>query len=410
MRVKYIYTGKEFDDIQDIIQNNKLKPDYRYLFEEYLPFQVFITGRTAYQGVFVSPTVKYNPNSVSRETFCFDLYRRSYDRYLAKHSFFGCKNPMAAVSGGVDSSSVAVVTRPKVIYSGFYGEDGYDETEYSAVVAEAIGAEHSQWEMFEGDFIENLEEYSSSIGIPIAGMGGVMEYALLKKFLKNRTDLTPDGVIFGNGGDEIFCSYFFNHYVKNFVHSATNPTPYMENFLPSQRAIADQMIDLMLVASINRSGRHVLYSPFVTEHFIPRFRGLSTIQKMLSININMTLPSLLHCNQQMCTAFKLPGFNPLANEDLIGVATQINTPMSDIPKEKLRNINPDLPPQIRDNMLKRGFPMPIQKWKKARSLMQEYYLSFQKRKKFDVPEKFNGINRYTWGITQIELFLRRCGV
>ena len=75
MRIKYKYKDRLFEDIRDVVYNNKLNINFEYLFEEYLPFQAFITGRTFFEGLTIEPSVKFDPfeyvefQNLDKETF-----------------------------------------------------------------------------------------------------------------------------------------------------------------------------------------------------------------------------------------------------------------------------------------------------------------------------------------------------
>ena len=132
------------------------------------------------------------------------------------------------------------------------------------------------------------------------------------------------------------------------------------------------------------------------------------MDKLLYVNINFTLPSLLHLNGQMCRFLEVQAFNPLANSWLISAARTINDPMTEIPKKLLREIRPDMPEGIKNNYLKRGFPVPYNTWVRLNHEMKEAYDEFFKRSWVDVVKiPYDGINRWTWGVFQAELFLRR---
>jgi len=408
MKIKYKYKEKEVEDIRDIVYNNKLDINYEYIFEEYLPFQAFVTGRTFFKDLTMEPSVKFDPfEYVKFQKIDDGLFSEFIIDYLNKYDFDYSKEFTAAVSGGVDSTVVALKTKPKTIYSGFYNGSEFDETEYSKMVADEIGAKHNIYNLNENDFLENMEGCLDVICTPIAGMGSVMEYATLKKVLKNTESV--DQVLFGNGGDEIFMGYFFNYYIKEFYDNSHTEPIYMPNFLTSKKSIAKEIIDFTIIASLNRGPLSVLYSPFVINTFIPMLNTIhSIIDKLLFVNINITLPSILHLNNQFCRSLGVKSFNPLANESLIKIAKHINTPMTKFPKEVLRNLCDNIPEPIKNNYIKRGFPIPVNRWDNLNDIIRNSYNSFFKRPEISINNNpYNGINRYSWGIFQAELCLRR---
>lgn len=408
MQIEYKYKNKIFEDIRDIVYNNKLNIDFNYIFEEYLPFQAFITGKTFFKGLTIGTPTKFEPlDYVKFQKFDKNIFDKYINAYLTEYDFDNTKEFICTVSGGVDSSVIALTTKPKSIYSGRYDGEFYDETTYSKLIADEIKATHNIYDLNENDFLENMEDCLEIICSPIAGMGSVMEYATLKKALNDMPNVKQ--VLFGNGGDEIFVGYFFNYYVKEFYEKSHEVPVYMPNFLTSKTDIAEKIIDFMIVASLNRADLSVLYSPFVVNTFIPMISAIkSVVDKLLFVNINITLPTLLHLNNQFCKAVGVKGFNPLANKNLIKIAKHINTPISQFPKETLRNICPNMPKMIKKNYIKRGFPIPINNWYNLNDMMRNAYDSFFKRPEVVIKKSdYNNINRFTWGIFQAELCLRR---
>ena len=411
MQITYHYKNKVFYDIRDIVYNNKLSIDFQYIFEEYLPFQAFITGRTFFKGLTIKASTKFDPfKYVKFQKFDNELFQNYIQDYLEKYNFNASEKFTCAVSGGVDSSVIALLTKPEVIYSGRYnGNEFCDETPYSKLIANEIKATHYIYDLNENDFLENMEDCFEILCSPIAGLGSVMEYAILKKALKDMPNTKQ--ILFGNGGDEIFMGYFFNYYVKEFYEKSYEQPDYMPNFLTSKKNIAEKIIDFMIIASLNRGPLSVLYSPFVINKFIPMIDNITSfIDKLLFVNINITTPTLLHLNNQFCRALGVKGFNPLANDNLIKIAKHINTPMTQFPKEVLRNVCDNLPKQIKENYIKRGFPIPTDNWHNLNDMMRNAYDSFFKRPEAVIEKiPYNNINRYTWGIFQAELCLRKFG-
>jgi asparagine synthetase B (glutamine-hydrolysing) len=413
MQVKYRYKDKLFDDVREIILNNNLKPDWNYIFEEYLPFQIFISKRTFFKGLTLDIDTVWKSEFTISQGFQFnkEYFSNSIRNYISNITGKTKlnNNSISAVSGGIDSSVIALELKPKKIYSGYYNDQDYDETKYSKEIAQTIEADHYVYELTETDFLHHLEDYISAIGIPAAGLGGVMEFALLEKVISETPSIKQ--IVFGNGGDEIFMGYFFNHYIKNFIKESCVADEYMPNFLPSKKIIADKIIDFAILASINRGEFNTLYSSFSIE-FLKELRFLNYIEdKFLHININIILPSLLHISQQICKSLNVVALNPLANRMLVKAAKFINSPISDIPKEKLRELYSDMPLSILKRKDKKGFPIPVHTWKNANKYMEEIYNDFFKRKEVEINKKpYDGINRWTWGIISAELILQNRGV
>jgi len=82
--------------------------------------------------------------------------------------------------------------------------------------------------------------------------------------------------------------------------------------------------------------------------------------------------------------------------------------MSELPKQALRDVHDNMPVMIKENTLKRGFPIPTDRWHNLNDIMRNAYNEFFKRPEVTANKKpYGGINRYTWGIYQAELCVRR---
>jgi len=406
MRIFYSYKGKLFNDIRDIVNNNSLQVDFEYLFNEYLPFQVVISKRTAFKGVTIAPSSEFKANLNDIE-FDYNFFLKGFGDYLEQETFDNKKPYIAAVSGGIDSSVVSLQIKPPVIYSGYYDEVDCDETDYSSAVAKEIGAKHKTYLLNENDFLDNFEDCFNTFCSPAGGMGSVMEYAALKKALKDNPNV--EQVFFGNGGDEIFMSYYFNYYVRELINNSKIIPEWMPNFAPSKKAIANNIIDFTIMSSLNRGNKNYIYDNFTTKNFLPALQQYDNyIDKLLYTNINIILPTLLHVVEQIARSLNVKPFNPLSNDLFIKYASSINREMTEIPKQKLRDINTNIPEIVKNNRIKRGFPMPYRNWKQVNELFKEYYDSFFDRDIVSIKKlPYTGINRYNWGIFQTELLLRR---
>lgn len=190
----------------------------------------------------------------------------------------------------------------------------------------------------------------------------------------------------------------------------------MQNFYPSQLRLVNDLVEVALLMSLNKAPGVDVISSGLFRRKLKLLRSKPDImQKILYVNINFVLPALLHLVNQTCRAHGVRSFNPLANSDLIYNAGRINASYSDLPKNELRQIFPDMPNEIRNNLTKRGFPMPYHNWSYLDTLMKIACTSFCSRKviKQNIALRgledqfvYNGINRFTWGIFQAETWFR----
>lgn len=359
MRIRYNYKDELFDDVRDIVENNYMTPYFPWFSEVYLPYQVFTNNKTPFLGVTIEQEYRFDPRTQidSRELTPEDLLQESFDEYDDSHEGAACH--LCACSGGTDSSIVALEYSAAVIYSGLYPEKGFDETTYSAEIAKDLGCFHLTFEVTEDEYIDTIDEYLRAICIPIAGLGGVSEYIVLKKALEQYPEVKT--VYFGNGGDEIFLGYFYNHMIRELVKLSCNPMEYMPNFLSSKESFIMDNTEAFIDILIRRSNKD--------KPLIPKIPGDTWIEKMLYVNINFTLPSLLHINNQICRACGVEGRNPISNKTLIDHAVFLNTPLDAEPKKRFKEMCPSLPNRIKERKDKMGFPIPLHKWEKLKAII-----------------------------------------
>ena len=369
------------------------------MINEYIPYQVFITGDTLFKDVYVKPSFEFIPNKKTEE-ISDEYIINNIKKYVNDNKI---KNFISAVSGGIDSSVLALIMKPDIIYSGYYDEEGFDETEYSSLVTNAISATHYKIKLTEDDFINNFEDFTDIICIPSAGFGGVMEYVTLKKILEK---VDTKDVVFGNGGDEVFMGYFYNHFIRDFAEYGNETPIYMPNWISTKKKITKNIIDMMIISALGKMDGKILISNFVRNILLPMISKIKNVKdKILFTNINFTLPSLLHLSEQTCNFLNVNSHNPFVS--LVDIANSIE--LTKIPKEKIRRLCPEMPQLIANNYVKRGFPIPLEKWSRLEGIFRELYDNFFNRHVVilsNFKKKPFKIDRFMWGVVQSELFLR----
>jgi asparagine synthetase B (glutamine-hydrolysing) len=385
MKIRYKYRDFVTDDIREIVRNNRLEENTEVIMGEYLPYQIFVSRETFFKGLTIEVEGGFSiDRQKSRKGFLLEDIIKPSGKVMA-----------AACSGGIDSSSVTLNVRPDYVYTGYYSEPGFSEVPYAESVAKRVNAIHLVYEVTEEEYIQQLEDYLQTICTPIAGLGGVAEMICLKRLMKH---FPATDVYFGNGGDEVFLGYFYNHMIRHLTDVADANHDYMENFRPSRRKFIYDNIDIMLERLINRGGIFYNGSPVLKR--VAQYDDI--IEKMLDININMTLPSLLHVNHMMCKAAGVTGHNPLSSQDLIDRSLSFSELWEDRPKKPLVDLCPQLPREITQRRDKQGFPTPVHKWAMLSEMIRE---SVER-----AGEEFTGINRRAWGLFMIDRWRKEFAV
>lgn len=381
MKIRYRYKDFVTEDIREIVHNNRLEENTEVIMREYLPYQIFVSNETFFKGVTVDVDGGFLVDRQKpRKGFLLEDIIKPSGKVTA-----------AACSGGIDSSAVTLNIRPEYVYTGYYSEPGFSEVPYAEAVANKVNALHLVYEVTEDEYIEQIDDYLRTICTPIAGMGGIAESICLGRLMKH---FPATDVYFGNGGDEVFLGYFYNHMIRYLTDVADTSHNYMENFRPARRRFIYDNIDIMLERLINRGGVFNNGSPVMVR--VKQYDDI--IKKMLDININMTLPSLLHVNNMICKAHGVTGHNPLSSQDLIDRALSFSELWDDRPKKPLVDLCPQLPREITNRRDKQGFPIPVHKWDTLYQMIGE---SVQR-----AGEEYTGINRRAWGLFMIDRWRR----
>lgn len=111
------------------------------------------------------------------------------------------------LSGGIDSSTVASFAPELPVVTGWYAEDGFDEREYAALVAE--GREWLQVQVTPEDFVECFDATSDALAGLVCGPGAVGQFVVARRL----KDAGYRFVLSGEGGDELFGGYVRQHIV-----------------------------------------------------------------------------------------------------------------------------------------------------------------------------------------------------
>ena len=114
----------------------------------------------------------------------------------------------AFLSGGVDSSAVARLMSERTsqavrTYTIGFDEPGYDERTHARRVASAIGAEHRERVVTQGEIADFLPAVAEVFDEPLADATSIPIYFLARLAAQDGTKV----VLTGDGADELFCGY-----------------------------------------------------------------------------------------------------------------------------------------------------------------------------------------------------------
>ena len=151
-----------------------------------------------------------------------------------------------ALSGGIDSSLLAVLARPRFVISvKLPGDEKYDEIEWSSRVAAQLGLEHVIVEPDQEKFDEYTTEAVRAIGRPIPHFNVFPLWCMYQKL----AEMGEKELILGDGPDETMCGYgrdLILHYLYNLynVEALEHYKPLLDKVLPPKTKAIEALTGL----------------------------------------------------------------------------------------------------------------------------------------------------------------------
>ncbi|HWF47004.1 MAG TPA: asparagine synthase C-terminal domain-containing protein, partial [Bryobacteraceae bacterium] len=300
------------------------------------------------------------------------------------------------LSGGVDSSAIAAMTRrltngPVKTYSVGYAERQYSELTYAAQVAQAIGTEHHTIEVGIDDFFNTLPKLIWHEDEPITWPSSVSLY-----FVSRLAASQVKVVLTGEGSDELFGGY--ERYRWNLINSrAASVYGVVPGFL--QRAVRNQLDSSSLLgAGLRRKlrhtflGREVSVESLFLDNFYCAFSrqeqsglldappaevyrnylaywqsraGAGMLARMLYADQKTYLVELLMKQDQMSMACSIESRVPLLDHTLVEFTATIPDHLKIHGKTQkyiFKRAVEDLLPRDIVYRKKMGFPTPVRQW------------------------------------------------
>lgn len=300
------------------------------------------------------------------------------------------------LSGGVDSSAIAALTRrltngPVKTFSVGYSEEQFSELTYAAHVAKAIGTDHHEIRVGIDDFFNELPRLIYHEDEPITWPSSVSLF-----FVSRLAAQQVKVVLTGEGSDEIFGGY--ERYRWNLINTRlADAYRILPGFL--RRTISNQLqTSSLLRASIRRKLRHTFvgrdatiesllldnfYCAFSLEeqnrllgsspaavygNYLRYFEsrdGDSLLARMLYADQKTYLVELLMKQDQMSMACSIESRVPLLDHKLVEFSTTIPDFLKihgGVQKYILKRAVEDLLPREIVHRKKMGFPTPVRQW------------------------------------------------
>jgi len=218
-----------------------------------------------------------------------------------------------ALSGGLDSSTVASIAAPFPTFTGWYDEPGFDERRYARLVG---SGKHHEVQIRPEDFVEHFDAMVPHVKPPIQGMGTFGQYMVARHAAAQGIEI----MLSGEGADELFGGY-----ARTLIAAGEPPMDGYE------------------------------------QYRVPEGYPVDDLAAALQWDLDR-LPDLLAVDDQMCAAHGIQARAPFTDQRIVRYALALN-PRQRVGKRHLRRaVRGIVPDAIIDRTDKMGFPAPYALW------------------------------------------------
>lgn len=412
-------------DILWVVEYVTPELDIGYIKREYLPFQIPFSSNTIYQDikkvmpgeVLTIPVYASGPwergdshtywhLEFSDNKFIPDDLLCLIDNAVQWRKNLIGDNFTSYLSGGLDSSSITMLSKPRECFSGFYEQEEYSELDYITSVLKMMSDSTKGFKVkiTEKRFHDLLEKLPFIMPDPIGGLG-VIPQVIVAMVAKNhgyKYSMT------GEGGDEIFYGYPWNTLLIQTARAIRNLSrdKFMIRWEPILNKFLSSSLFPGMVALIERehgSSMDRLWSwdsSECVENNIMRFM------------IEKGLPAILTVDECVGKYTGVIPVSPLVDHHIIEYVASISPEeRTKIPKYLLREAMKDiLPNKVLNRYEKMGFPVPINQWKwpALKSLIESFWLRDSELDVLPLHRTYNVnvMDRQNWGVVNLELIGR----
>jgi len=294
----------------------------------------------------------------------------------------------AYLSGGLDSSSVAMMAAPQLraplhTFTGaFCDAPYYDERVGSRAVAHSLGAVVHEVEITPYDFVDNFHRVIYHLDEPTLGTGAVPQF-IVSRLVSQHVKV----VLTGHGGDELFAGYQVNKAMLLRQLWGKGFQSFLSALLGVKRdelsrvlyyllfPLASPEVGYGLFVMTPRRQRNTFFSQeFLTEHqdfepldLVRNLAGMDQTsgQSLIRLYLTTYLPTLFVQEDKMSMAHSIEARTPLCDNELVDFALSCplniklwENRLKAIPRAAMR----DVLPSVLYSLPKRGFPTPFARW------------------------------------------------
>ena len=300
------------------------------------------------------------------------------------------------LSGGVDSSAIAALTRrltsgPVKTFSVGYAEKQYSELSYAAEVARTIGTDHHEIVVGMGDFFNALPMLIWHEDEPITWPSSISLH-FVSKLAASQVKV----VLTGEGSDELFAGYYRYHWnqlnmraaswyrvvpgpLRRFIRRQIEGTPLLKaelrrklghSFLGREGTMESLFLDNFYAGFSREQQNRLLAS--TDEAIYGNYRrywdarpSSPLLDRMLYADQKTYLAELLMKQDQMSMSCSIESRVPLLDHTLVEFSTRVPGSLKMRGSEQkyiLKKAVEDLLPHSIIYRTKMGFPTPIRQW------------------------------------------------
>jgi len=402
-------------DLAWLAKNAKTEPNWQYILSDYMQFQLPFSDETFFAGIRkVMPGEMVSINSkgeIKREKYwdlkfgnagfdpkhLLDLIKDAVEYRLR---LSGGNNFTSYLSGGMDSSTVTLLSKPKVCFSGFYEEEGYSEMDYieALISKEGPPERYVPVQVTQSKFQQQLAKLPEILPDPCAGLGAIAQVLVAQEAARQgyRYAFT------GEGGDEIFLGYNWNTVVFSLADATRGllRDRFMVRYEPMVEKVLRDAFPTFTGGLLAR-GDNVLYA---TQRILDIWDHNEPVENnILKINLTIGLPGILTVDEQVGRYAEIEPISPLMDHHIVEYVCSVRPQdRAPIPKFMLREaLKGMLPEKIRTRYDKMGFPVPFQKW--DWTILKPVLTSLAKRNVLDVDvAQHMTMTRDTWALFTVE--------
>jgi len=402
-------------DLGWLARNVRTEPDWSYIRSDYLQFQLPFSDDTFFAGIKrVMPgelvwvdaegqvkRERYWEPKFGAEAFRpADLLELLRDAVQYRLALIGEKKYTSYLSGGMDSSTITLLARPRECFSGFYEEEGYSEMDFieAVISVDGLPERYVPVQISQASFQKQMQKLPEIISDPCAGLGIIAQVLVAQQAAREGYSYA----FTGEGGDEIFLGYNWNTVVFSLATAARGllRDRYMVRYeLMVEKVLRDAFPTF--TGGLLARGDDILYA---TQKILSIWDHDQPVENnILKINLTVGLPAILLVDEQVGKFTGVEPVSPMMDHKIVEYVCSIRSDeRAPIPKHMLRDaLKGILPEKIRTRYDKMGFPVPFQKW--DWSVLQPVMASLAGRNVLDFdPVRHTSMTRDTWALYCIE--------